>query len=77
MNYNLQYFGGRGTSAGSSNTGGVLNHTFTLPEAAIAPGKVTKRAEEVFNREYTSLRALATDLINDKNYNVTNIILNL
>ena len=42
----------------------------TLPSTNIKPLRPTKRAEEVFTREYTRLRLLAKNAIEDNNFNV-------
>ena len=43
----------------------------SLPQSLVPDGKVTKRAEEVFRREYTSTRALAKDVVSRGDYNVS------
>ena len=58
--------GGR-SSTGNRNVTPTFN---TLPEMELASGmRITKRAREVFDREYRSLRELATRLIENGDYN--------
>ena len=59
----------KGTGGGGGNA--VAKKFEELPESLVPTGKVTKRAEEVFSREYAALRILAQDAINSNNFNVS------
>lgn len=56
-----------GSVGSSTNMSSNFN---TLPDTDIKPLRPTKRSEEVFTREYTDLRRLARDSIEQGNFNV-------
>lgn len=59
-----------GSVGANKNTASNAQNFDTLPETSIKPLKPTQRSEEVFTREYTSLRQLARDSIERGEFNV-------
>lgn len=57
--------GSRGAGSGRTGSNDLFNK---LPASIAGSGKITKRSQEVFDREYTNLRLLANDLMERGDY---------